>query len=175
MNLVDVPELNETLKFLGDLAPDAWYANCDAEINIEYFKSERHNNYYNYIEFRKITKILSAMYNLHVMKRIPYKSLLERLSKYITKETVQEYHDYIWDSKTEVFHVSKGYLNMKTIEYIGECVYKYCVPLEDAISLTRKMIIHKMIHAYDLWEQYSEMCEKYESYDPEPSIDFKQV
>lgn len=175
MNLVDVPELNETLKFLGDLAPSTWYADCDVDINIDFFKTSSRNNYYNYLEFKRILKILSAIYNLHHCKSIPIKALLERLMKYKTYETPDEYYNYIWDHDDEKFHVSQAYLNYKTIEYIGECIYKYCVPLNEALYLTRKEIIHKMVHAYELWKQYSDMCEKYKNYDPEPNIEFKHV
>lgn len=173
--MVDVPELNETLKFLGDLAPSTWYAGCDVDINIDYFKIERHNGYYNYIEFKRIAKILSALYNLHQCKSIPIKALLERLMKYKTYEDPQEYYNYIWDNHDEKFHISQAYLNYKAIEYIGECVYKYCLPLNEALYYARQTVNHKMIESYERWQRYSEMCEKYENYDPEPNIEFKQV
>lgn len=182
MNMLNIPEINDTLKFLSTLQPEGWYANETFEPDLDNHENQFNNNMIDFNNNTKILKMLHCLVNLSFKDNNPesFSKMLKRIAEYKGKGNARDYYYnsvQTYDNKSNPvkYTVCQNYINEKVLEKISEYVYMYGYSLTDAVktiaidlTLENERLVQEM--KKDLM-----FLKRFEGYDPNPEISFKKL
>lgn len=180
--MLNIPEINDTLKFLSTLQPDGWYANETFEPDLDNHDNQFNNNTIDVKNNTKILKVLHCLVNLSFKDNNPesFTKMLSRIAEYKGKGSARDYYYnsvQTYDNKSNPlkYTVCQNYINEKVLEKISEYVYMYGYSLVDAVktiaidlTLENERLVQEM--KKDLM-----FLKRFEGYDPNLEISFKKL
>lgn len=182
MNLLNVSEINDTLKFLSTLQPDGWYANETFEPDIDNHNNQFNNNMIDFNNNTKILKVLNCLVNLSFKEEPPemFRKMLKRISEYKGKGSAHDYYynsvqTYDVKSNPLKYTVCQNYINEKVLEKISEYVYMYGCSLVDAVKTVSIDLTLENERLDQEMKKDLMFLKRFEGYDPNPEISFKKL